>query len=583
MRLVVLLIAAALLLAAEVPYQFDIHTVETGTAGGADSISVVDMNSDGKPDVVASAEAAILWFENPGWRRHLAVKGGYPYAYFEVQAGASPWGRVGRVPHLGVITGPSAAVTIFRQPVKPLNPRGPTLVEPAVVPNASWEANAVLPGGVRTLAWADFDADGSDELATGGKRLAVHDRGAGGEWVEYRVAGGVVQAVTAADLNGDGLPDLAAADTTGRVLICINATRLPWKRHVIASGYMNQTAIAADFTGDGKLDVIASAGPQQRTYLYVAPDWRPFVLQSRTAAIHSAVLDVDGDGDADYVGARYSPGLLFWLENPGSPPRAAWAFHVIDDAKTGGIDGIHGLATGDVDRDGTLDLIANSAQPKGAFANSIAWFRIPADPRHAAGWERHVFARGDAPGLSHYHGFGDVNGDGRGDIASAAKIGEEGNWFAWWEQPPDAAGAWTKHLISAHEIGATNILIADLNGDGRNDFLASRGHGKGLVWFESPDWTPHQINSRLVGPHSLAAGDIYGDGDIDAATCAKDSHIAAWFENDGLGGFTTHHIYEDEASYDARLVDLDGDGDLDLLNAGQASRNVVWFENRLNE
>ena len=61
----------------------------------------------------------------------------------------------------------------------------------------------------------------------------------------------------------------------------------------------------------------------------------------------------------------------------------------------------------------------------------------------------------------------------------------------------------------------------------------------------------------------------------------KDSFTAAWFENDGQGNFTTHHIHEDQASYDVQLVDMDGDGDLDILNAGQESRNVVWFENRL--
>ena len=142
------------------------------------------------------------------------------------------------------------------------------------------------------------------------------------------------------------------------------------------------------------------------------------------------------------------------------------------------------------------------------------------------------------------------------------------------------AQAW-KHVIAVNQEGATNIHITDVNGDGKADFLCSRGHGRGLVWYEAPRWTPREINDQLVGPHSIAIGDIDGDGDVDAVTCAKDSAIAAWFENDGKGNFTTHHIYENQASYDIRLVDMDGDKDLDVLIAGQASQNVVWYENRL--
>ena len=191
------------------------------------------------------------------------------------------------------------------------------------------------------------------------------------------------------------------------------------------------------------------------------------------------------------------------------------------------------------------------------------------------------FADRDAPGLSHYLGLGDVNGDGKTDAASAAKIPPDGNWFAWWEQPADGSLPWKKHVLATEQEGATNILMAELNGDGKMDFIATRGHGKGVLWFEAPDFTLHEINSSLEGPHDLATGDIDNDGDIDAAACAKDSYIAAWFENDGKGNFTTHHISEDQAAYDIRLVDMEADGDLDVLIAGQNSKNVVWYENRL--
>ena len=355
-----------------------------------------------------------------------------------------------------------------------------------------------------------------------------------------------------------------------------------WKKHVVYEGAACATAVAADFSGDGLPDVICNAGGATR--LLVAPQWREIVLDAapRHNLIHSAVLDADGDGDPDFVGARYQPGLILWLERPARPLEQRWPLRIVDEV----VDGVHGLWVGDVDRDGRQDLLANSAQPREPLANSLVWYdRRPAD-EGVVGWQRHVFAAGDAPGLSHYLGLGDVNGDGRPDAASAAKGGPQdttgqGNWFAWWKAPRDPRQTWTRQVISDEQPGATNIHPADVDGDGQVDFVASRGHGRGVVWFQAPHWKEHVIHATLHGPHCLTVVDLDGDGDVDAATCAKDDRLAAWFENDGRGSFRTHIIDRDQAAYDMRAHDLDNDGDLDLLVAGQASRNVVWYENPL--
>lgn len=353
-----------------------------------------------------------------------------------------------------------------------------------------------------------------------------------------------------------------------------------WKKHVVYEGARVNTAVGGDFTGDDVVDVIAVS--EGKTRLLVAPTWREVVIAETPGKtfIHSETFDVDGDGDLDFIGANYKPGWIVWIEQPPRPLAQRWPLRLVDDQ----LNGVHGLLQGDVDGDGRTDLLANSAQPVGDFPNSAAWLRVPNDPRQAKRWERHVFARGDAPGLSHYLGLGDVNGDGRADISMAAKGGPQaepgtGEWFAWWEAPINPTRPWTKHLLADNQAGATNIQQADVNGDGRTDFIATRGHGRGVLWLEAPHWRIHEIDAELKEPHCLQVVDMDGDGDIDAASCGYGDQVAAWYENDGRGRFEKHVVAREQAAYDIRAIDMDGDGDLDLLIAGQQSNNVAWYEN----
>jgi hypothetical protein len=356
-----------------------------------------------------------------------------------------------------------------------------------------------------------------------------------------------------------------------------------WKKHVVMEQGHCNTAVALDANGDAWLDVIASFNG--RVSLFIAPDWKAEVVLHRFGGgtggcIHSAVIDADGDSDLDWAGTL-SDGHPFWLENPGKEKaqRGAWTPRSIDQEITG----IHCLLRSDIDNDGTDDLVINNFEPEKGIGDSMAWFSVPENPRTAPNWNRHVFAKGDARGGSHYMGAGDIDGDGWKEIAVGAKGNPfaDGNWFAFWKNPGagKVKGGWEKVILAENQTAATNILPADVNGDGKVDWLASRGHGKGVIWFENPSWRIHDIDIEIEFPHSLTVADHDQDGDVDAATCGYGSERVMWYENDGKGSFSLHTLDEHQQSYDLRTVDMDGDGDLDLLNAGRGTENVVWYEN----
>src|SRR3954469_9993818 len=60
------------------PPQFVEHTIAAGLRGGY-QVVVADLNRDGKPDLIALASGMpeLVWFENPGWQRHV-IAGNLP-------------------------------------------------------------------------------------------------------------------------------------------------------------------------------------------------------------------------------------------------------------------------------------------------------------------------------------------------------------------------------------------------------------------------------------------------------------------------------------------------------------------------
>ena len=352
-----------------------------------------------------------------------------------------------------------------------------------------------------------------------------------------------------------------------------------FRRHDLNPESTYSACAVMDVNRDGAMDVVSGG------WWYEGPTFKRHFLREvemirgRYDDYSNLPMDVNGDGWLDLVSANYRSESVYWVEHPGEKLKP-WNVHVI--AKPGPME------TGrlvDVDGDGRIDLLPNPVK----FA---AWWEVlrPADADSKPEWIRHDLPQEAA---AHSVGFGDINGDGRGDIVATS---------GWLEAPKDRRkGTWLWHPDFRLERDAgIPILVFDVDDDGDNDIVWGRGHNIGLYWLEhDPDrsadtgWTRHAIDTSWSQPHSLLLADIDGDG--------REELIAGkrYMGHDGKdpGEFDPLVIYWYKYNSDSRAWhrapislggpagvgldpkadDLDADGDIDLVVAGRSG--LFWFEN----
>ncbi len=352
------------------------------------------------------------------------------------------------------------------------------------------------------VAAADLDGDGRLDLTSGDtvndvfywfagdgkggfRRHVVQAKEPG--WFERHAVG---------DVDGDGRPDLVVVKNLHGEIVWFRNGGKPrqagnWTRHVLATKFPRAYDVAlGDFNGDGKLDVAASAwrGNQLAWFANSGKpaegEWVRHILDENVAETRTVrVADFNGDGRPDVLGTASGADLVAWYENPG-PAAKKWTRHVIDDRSPRPI---HGHAT-DMDGDGDADVVLalGMSAPSGRKdTHQVVWYENVGKPGKGAAWKKH--------GIGMLEGAfeavaGDLNGDGKPDVA-ATSWGEAGR-VVWFENPGDPAGEWTMHVLKEKWPRANQVIVADLDGDGRPDLIATAERGANeLRWWhnEGPD------------------------------------------------------------------------------------------------
>jgi FG-GAP-like repeat/Aldos-2-ulose dehydratase, beta-propeller domain len=72
--------------------------------------------------------------------------------------------------------------------------------------------------------------------------------------------------------------------------------------------------------------------------------------------------------------------------------------------------------------------------------------------------------------------------------------------------------AFREHTIATDLTAGYQVVVSDINHDGKPDLIALASGLNELIWFENPGWQRHVIVSGISRPINCAAWDIDGDG-----------------------------------------------------------------------
>lgn len=330
-------------------------------------------------------------------------------------------------------------------------------------------------------------------------------------------------AVAAGDLNGDGIPDLAAC--------------------------YNENAVAGFFPG-------RSDGSFRAFEAY------PMMQLSSPAVV--AVGDVDGDGLSDLVVA--DRGLSsFWVydQNSTTHKLEAGALHAVGDE-------VDDLVVADLNSDGLLDVALCAASPcrVTVFTQNQATHDLGFFGSYA------LSPSGSAVSIS----AGDLDGDSKADIAA---VTSDGTLYILSQQAGGFAAPSVFPLPSGSVGGA--VAVGDINDTYAGNEVAVAFASQDLqglqVFYQSggslSEGAQFTFMSGAPGqpPTALGTGDVDGDGFAEAVLGLNGNDNGALEVINRTGAVADYRLAG--AARDIAINDLDGDGLKDVAAACPLGNSIA--------
>lgn len=490
----------------------------------------------------------------------------------------------------------SYAIEVSSSPASPA-PTSPTdyrliiTFDPATPPFDS----PGIDGAPHAIISADFNNDGFLDIATAnrddddvkvmlglgdGSFQPLRDPDTGALW-----AFGVglnPESMVADYFNDDDFIDLAVANRiSGDISILLgNGDGTFHKEDAdvrLAAGAGPQAIVAADFDGDGAVDLATANRGETDTVTILLGDgqggFRVDQLQVEVGRSPRGITaaDFDADGDIDLAIANHGPDNISILINAGETRREGEnRFSELRDE--GGTPlrfpvagGPWSLVAGHFSGDGDslLDLAVISDKTTRVtllFGNGDGTFQSQSQT---------LLAGQDPEAI----GTGDFNGDSRADLAV---LNEDTNDVSVFLNNGDGTfGDQVQFSVGDEPQG---IVVADFNRDGRDDLAVSnRGNDEVSVLLGRGNGAFFGVPRNQVGtdPESIVTVDLNGDGRLDVVTANRVSDDVTVLLGLGNGTFEGGMSFPvGMGPWDVAVADLNGDERSDLVTVNHFSDDV---------
>ncbi|HEV8480251.1 MAG TPA: FG-GAP-like repeat-containing protein [Candidatus Eisenbacteria bacterium] len=421
--------------------------------------------------------------------------------------------------------------------------------------------NAFSYGATKVVS-GDFNQDGVTDLAVDGDNAitVLLGNGSGGYGPISFLSGATPSLQAVGDGNGDGYDDLVIWDRgAGQVRLYLGAAQPAFASYSVVPGLgwtSVAVAAAADFDGDGKLDIVTAGDRVGQAVAHGNGDgtWG----EAPDAAVPTygpnpqiEFGDMNGDGHPDL--AALSGGYVdaYAISPDGLPSRLSISW----------VGGIH-LQLRDMNNDGKADLevlqsrsYANPwgavqvwlAQTDGTFAGQPSQLTATDNP----------FTIATAP----------VNADASSDVV----VAEQGSISTYFGVGNGALEARSNPQSADFPL---RLVLADLNGDSHPEAIVEDDNHiviyPGMVgtYFE-----PGVI--EIQGPATLAGvSDMDGDGKPDILVWDATNLRFELYPGDGTGTLGSAIPFTGSTSSSAIFADLDGDGVVDLIDHDDSARQL---------
>lgn len=338
--------------------------------------------------------------------------------------------------------------------------------------------------------------------------------------------------VVIGDFNGDSRPDMAVGSLAGSSVL-LNTGRGDFGQSIHLGSLLPK--LAADFDGDGRLDLVGIA-------LSTIP----------------TVLILSGRGDGTFLPAR-------------EIARGGFDFGVLQISVTVAFGDFNGDRRPDLvlsDVAGTVSALLMLGNGDGTF-QPRSLIGEPATGEEGFQIEVADFNRDGVSDVALFDGWGITMFLGQGDGAFRP-----------------AVGTYVAHMPGgATHYASSGIAVVDFNRDGLPD-IAARSNvmlGNGDGSFQPPLFFLDRSTAKSDYPHPSAVADLNGDGHLDLVITYASSNLLSVFPGKGDGTMLAsvdYTVAPYAGSGTVVAADLDGDGLSDLVTTNYFPNSVSLLLNR---